>query len=250
MKKSKIRYDRIAICVVLLALLIFCVFGIVRIVRDRFAAEQVNGSEHTKLPRESKKEDCFTVVVDAGHGGEEDSGCVSVDNTRMEKNDVLELAFLIEDNLKKHSGVAVLMTRTDDVAVSLEERCEIANENNADLFVSVHRNSAISGNGIEAWINKTSPIPDNILATRILSALEKVGVSKNRGVSSGYREDPDSNYHVNGGTQCPSCLLELGFLTNEADNRDFDEKKKQYAAAISDAIVQTGIELGVYLPKS
>lgn len=249
MRKRRARYDRILLCAALLLVLpVCCVFCTLhgRNAKPETAANDSAAPSDSGLTSEPVPIDLFTVVIDAGHGGEEDPGCISADGARMEKDDVLTISKLIESNLRSYPDIQVLMTRSTDVFVTLDDRCAIANDNNADLFVAVHRNSAPSGSGIEAWISNTTSGADHVLAEHILQALERVGVTENRGVSEGFRGEPDSNYRVNSGTRCPSCLLEVGFLTDAADNADFDLKKGQYAEAIAGAIVQTGTELGLY----
>ncbi len=91
------------------------------------------------------------IVLDPGHGGH-DTGTVGPGGL-MEKDLVLHLAkelkILLEDNL----GAEVIMTRTDDTFISLEERTAIANQHKADLFLSIHANSAMSRNisGVETY---------------------------------------------------------------------------------------------------
>lgn len=186
--------------------------------------------------------DAKTVCIDAGHGGTS-SGATSGDGKRLEKDDTLRLSLLVRDILEER-GYEVVMTRDDDSDVSLEERCKIANKNRASLFVSIHRNASDSnGKGMEMWIHSSNPTDDTLLAENILSNLEAVGISANRGIHSGYREGAELNYYINRHTKMPSCLAEIGFITNENDNKDFDKKISVYAEAIADGIESTLLEM-------
>ena len=83
-------------------------------------------------------------VIDAGHGGK-DPGGVSRDKATYEKNLVLDIAKRFGNKIKeKYPDVKVIYTRSTDVYVALNERAEIANRNNADLFISIHTNAAAS----------------------------------------------------------------------------------------------------------
>src|ERR1700752_3987207 len=81
-----------------------------------------------------------TIVIDPGHGGK-DPGCNGVSHKEKDVSlaVALKLGKLIEDNLK---DVKVIFTRKTDVFVELEDRAKIANDNNADLFISIHCNAA------------------------------------------------------------------------------------------------------------
>lgn len=176
------------------------------------------------------------VCLDAGHGGS-DSGAVSKDGKRFEKDDDLALTLKIKENLEAQ-GVTVVLTRDDDSYVSLGDRCRIANRKRCDLFVSVHRNSADSGaSGIEAWISNTAGTSESRIAGEIVKAVCAVTEQANRGVKRGYRGNAVGNYYVNSDTKMPSLLLECGFISNESDNSVFDSTLDETAKAIADAIV-------------
>lgn len=81
----------------------------------------------------------FTLVIDAGHGGR-DKGALGVHS--YEKNINLAVALEFGEMVKRNlGGVDVVFTRDKDVYLTLQERCDIANKRNGDLFVSIHTNS-------------------------------------------------------------------------------------------------------------
>lgn len=182
-----------------------------------------------------KNNNKIVVCIDAGHGGD-DVGAIL--DKRYEKDDTLEIAKLVKKYLRKQN-VKVVMTRKKDKSLSLEERCKIANNKKADFFVSIHRNSAKTGNGIEIWCNSNKREEDTNLANTIIEKLQNTEIQKNRGVKYGTINGEDSDYYVLKNTNMPSCLIELGFITDEKDNQLLDSHKKEYAKAIADGIVQT-----------
>lgn len=178
----------------------------------------------------------YIVCIDPGHGGSETGAC-SENNKRLEKDDNLALSLKVKSSLEA-KDVKVIMTREDDSTVSLKERCVIANNGNADLFVSLHRNSSSDGTGMEVWIKDKPSEEETALAEDILDELVSVSKLTKRGVKKGYRNKSGNNYYVNGNTKMPSCLVEVGFISNEEDNKNFDENIDKYAEVIADAIFE------------
>jgi N-acetylmuramoyl-L-alanine amidase len=80
-----------------------------------------------------------TIVIDPGHGGEENG---SKGGGTIEKAVTLDVARRVKTLIEARLGLRVLLTREDDRAVSLDERASLANNNKADLFVSLHANAA------------------------------------------------------------------------------------------------------------
>jgi len=190
------------------------------------------------LVRESKKVDIteLTVCIDAGHGGN-DRGTEF--EGRFEKDDNVRLALEVGKKLKE-KGFKVIYTRKSDAYLSLEERVDFANKKKASYFLSLHRNSAENEvSGVEAWISTTATLKEQTIAECILEEINKIGYGDNRGVKRGYQGDPLQNYHVNAGSEMPSCLLEMGFMSTPVDNELFDMNFSAYAQAIAD-----GIEIG------
>ncbi len=109
------------------------------------AGRYVVGFSDSKLSSSSKKEEGssskkhrYRVVIDAGHGGK-DTGAVY--NNKIEKFIVFSIASKLKKRLKA-KGFKVYMTRDDDTFVKLPKRTEFANNQKADIFVSIHANAA------------------------------------------------------------------------------------------------------------
>lgn len=253
-RKRKVYWNRIIIAVLLLIFLIFGIVQLVKSIAGHFgkdnkpaAVESVSSQGDDDYAKENGEEQMqlqFKVCIDAGHG-DYDGGTANADNTRIEKDDNLRIALLVEKYLKE-AGANVVMIRNDDTFVDLGDRCEIANDAKADLFVSLHRNSYDGEmSGVEIWVHNKEPKEDTQLAQNIMAQLSAAGISNNRGVRFGYVGLPNDNYYVNADTKMPSCLVELGFITDETDNRLFDENIESFAKAIGDGIIQTAKDLGV-----
>lgn len=178
----------------------------------------------------------FTVCLDAGHGGN-DPGCAT--GERQESDDNLTLALAVQKELQRQ-GVQVLMTRTDDTYLTLEERCSKANAQGVDYFLSFHRNIADgSACGVEIWRSHSAGEESISLSENLLSALDSAGIQRNRGVHIGSQSSETQDYYVLRGTQMPCALLEMGFLDNTEDNHLFDSNQRAYARAIAQAVMET-----------
>ena len=101
------------------------------------------------VSREAKPRGYYKVFIDAGHGGT-DPGSLGCGYRESDIN--LQVAKKVESKLKS-KGIDVKMSRSSDIYYSLSERSEMANNYGADLFVSIHQNSAEqkSANGIETY---------------------------------------------------------------------------------------------------
>jgi N-acetylmuramoyl-L-alanine amidase len=195
-----------------------------------------------------------TVVIDPGHGGIDDG-------TKYfglaEKNMTLDVAQRL-DSLLKGLGVNTLMTRTDDVYVSLPRRAELANgvadENANAIFVSIHFNqsSGESVDGIETYYaDKKIPPPDDWtwigyfnhpedesldrgenLAADVQTAVVTHMGETNRGIKS-------RSLFVTRHTRMPAILVEGGFLSNKIENQSLrnDAYREQIAEGIAAGIM-------------
>ncbi|SDA15792.1 N-acetylmuramoyl-L-alanine amidase [Ruminococcus sp. YE71] len=280
-KKKKIYWNRIAVAVFMLLLMIYGMSRVVKhfsesaknknvtakantFVFDSTETAEAETSETTKYTEQVKADAPsgtasvtegtaeaqgreLKVCIDAGHG-DIDLGN-SDGNGSFEKDENLEMALLVRDCLQK-KGVTVVMTRETDSNISRTDRCTLANTSGADFFVSIHRGGSDSvyyygTPGIIAWVNNMHPSYDTALAQNILRALDAVGVSQDMGVYYGYDGSADSNYEINTNTVMPSCQIELGSMLVSDDNDNFAANKQAYAEAIASGIIKTAVELGV-----
>ncbi|MDK2868629.1 MAG: N-acetylmuramoyl-L-alanine amidase [Clostridiales bacterium] len=172
------------------------------------------------------------IVIDPGHGGH-DSGAVGT--LAKEKDLALQASLSLENQLKQ-LGFKVYMTRSKDEYPGLYDRADIANDLNADLFVSVHINAHTNtaATGVEVLCNSESMTGGKGLAT----AIQKELVSDLNAVDRGVVQRP--NLVVLRETKMPSVLCELGFISNESDQAKLMDPAylDKAAGAIVDGIVK------------
>ncbi|MBR6306554.1 MAG: N-acetylmuramoyl-L-alanine amidase [Bacteroidales bacterium] len=117
-----------------------------------------------------------TVVIDPGHGGK-DAGCISRDKKTYEKNIVLDVSKRLAEKISSaYPDVAVLMTRSNDTFVELENRAVVANKAGADLFISIHVNAVEKGtaaNGYSIHCLGQSKIKGNDLYSKNLDLVKR-----------------------------------------------------------------------------
>lgn len=188
------------------------------------------------------------VVIDAGHGGQ-DTGTIGPTGY-TEKELVLDVASRLKELISANLGAEVVMTRTKDVFVPLETRTAIANQHEADLFISIHANSSKvkSVRGVETFVlnittsrevldtaareNATSGglihelddivkkimMRDKVDESRDLAQhiQKSLAALKGSGPDRGVKEAP---FVVLIGANMPSVLAEIGFISNPSDER-------------------------------
>ena len=170
------------------------------------------------------------VVVDAGHGGS-DPGAVS--DGRREKDDNLALALAVGSILAEN-GVDVVYTRTDDTYETPFQKAQKGNQEGADLFISIHRNSSPEKDqysGVETLLYDESGIKKE-LAENINRELAKEGFQ-----NLGIRERP--GLVVLRRTRMPAALIEVGLINTQADNELLDQNFDGVVRAIADGILMT-----------
>lgn len=183
-----------------------------------------------------------TVVLDPGHGGNQRIGGSSPNNATgpnglLEKDLTLDVARRTRDLLRNHARV--ILTRDDDVNLSLSARAAVARNNDAALFISIHFNgfSDRTVDGTVAFIARQPNPLSRALAQSLVDRVVSVTNVRNRGVKQKNfgvllpsRHAPDTGV----------CLLEVAFLTNasQAQRLEASEYRDQIAGAIAEAVRQ------------
>jgi N-acetylmuramoyl-L-alanine amidase len=207
------------------------------------------------------------IVIDPGHGGH-DTGTIGPTGLK-EKDVVLDVGKRLKKLIEEKAGAEVVMTRTDDTFIPLEERTAVANEKAADLFISIHANASRSqrARGIETYyLNFTSDRDALEVAARenattqesvheLQNLIKKIAMTEkieesqefatqvqrevySRLVKAGSKQRnrgvKKAPFVVLIGANMPSILTEVSFLTNPYDERMM--KKAEHRERIADAL--------------
>jgi len=183
-----------------------------------YAADEARPHPRDKAPGD------ITVVLDPGHGGPVDLGCISPHGW-CEKEANLLLAKAVEEELGR-LGYKVVMTREEDKALPLYERPKTIYTAKADAFISIHHNAPAAdrdaGNIRYAAVYSWNPIGE---------AMAKA-ISKRMGEARSMH----ANFAVTRNPEVPSCLVEADFITHpEGEETAWDkESRSRMAAAIAE----------------
>ncbi|MCI8585430.1 MAG: N-acetylmuramoyl-L-alanine amidase [Lachnospiraceae bacterium] len=220
--------------ILVLAVLLLIIFLAVR--SALWVWGRMNGSEEAFVGARIiedlgfEKDDRVVIVLDAGHGGR-DQGTSSGDILEKEIN--LRVAERLEKVLKEQD-VKVLLTRTDDTKVGLEDRAKYANEQEADIFVSIHCNYCEEDagvNGLECYYREDSE-EGKTLAEQIIEGISADDAIACRGTRT-------ANFRVLTKTDMPAVLVEIGYLSNQGERGKLTDESYQelLAGRLADGIL-------------
>lgn len=175
-----------------------------------------------------KANEKFIVVIDAGHGGQ-DNGHLN------EKEIVLNVSNMLQS--LSNDKLQIITTRDSDVFLTLKERIDFINKQNPDLVISLHcnANTNTAKGGVEAYYYESDNYQQYSKSMEygsfISSKLLELGFSE-------VRLSP-ADFVILRELQSPAFLLELGFLTNESDNLKLNNvlTQKEIAKVIYDGIL-------------
>lgn len=182
----------------------------------------------------SKPLEGITVVIDPGHGGK-DVGALGVGGTAgpIEKEINFAAAYTTMQRLKS-MGATVYLTRSDDSVLALDDRLALAQQNDADFFISFHHNSTAESRnsyetaGLEIYYHEQL---SKSFAENLMERLSVTLNRQNRGVIESY-------YRVTRITYAPAVLVELGYIPNPVEYESLCSPFELYktACAVSSAI--------------
>ena len=181
------------------------------------------------------------VMLDAGHGGLSMTGTALADNSVAEKTVTLAIAYKTKQMLEM-KGAQVLMTRTMDTALSLEERTKIQSSANPDIFVSIHcdgtDNIADAGTHTFYFRPYSQPLA-NAINTSLTSVYQTyIYVPTDTNYAKVDKSIKFYPFFVTRLNHCPSVLVETGFMTNPVEGQILASDNAQYwiAKGISDGV--------------
>lgn len=191
---------------------------------ESVASQDLTGSQYARSISNISE---ATIVIDAGHGGR-DSGAVSADNSIFEKDITLSTAILLRNRLQD-AGANVILSRSSDEFVSLDDRVITGHNYQADLFISLHYDAIEVANSMSGTTTYYYSESNLELANTVNRYLAQLGPLKNNGVRHG-------NYYVLRANKQPSILLELGYMNSDIDIQHIDTLA--YQSTIVEAVYQ------------
>ncbi|GGC93904.1 N-acetylmuramoyl-L-alanine amidase [Enterococcus wangshanyuanii] len=169
----------------------------------------------------------MTIVLNPGHGGD-DTGAISNDGWIYEKEVTLETAEVIKSALEE-KGSTVILTRDEDIAEDLSEICTVSQQNNADLFISLHYDSSENMNEATGTTTYYYYEAYADLAEAVNQSLSENLPLQNRGIDYG-------NYQVLRENTQPALLLELGYMNSDYDLEIFNTEA--YQMKVANALIE------------
>jgi N-acetylmuramoyl-L-alanine amidase len=178
------------------------------------------------IPPPRRNDGRLVVIIDPGHGGK-DSGALGIGGIQ-EKYIILPIGIRVAQILQQN-GVQAVMTRNSDYFVTLQGRVDMADRANADVFVSIHANSAGASrpdvSGLETYYYDSGLGLARIVQNSILQSVSV----RDRGVRK-------ARFYVLRKSSMPSILVETGYLTGQEDAAKL--QSPQYQAQMADAIAR------------
>ena len=208
-----------------------------------------------------------TIIIDPGHGGE-DYGAMGPSGIK-EKDINLNIAKALEKLIAQRMGARVILTRRDDKFVPLDERTAIANENNGDMFISIHANASYrkGADGVETYFlsinasdddakrvaafentissvgRETTNADSDDLKMILMDMVQTEFLNESSHLAEAIQENlcnilkvgnrgiKQAPFIVLAGTAMPAVLVEVGFISNANEEKRLAQKETQEVIA-------------------
>jgi|TARA_B110000495_G_C23023079_1_gene607321 N-acetylmuramoyl-L-alanine amidase len=171
----------------------------------------------------------ITLVIDAGHGGTDPGNLRSDTGLKQEKDLNLSMALQFGDYVEMYLGheVEIIYTRKTDTFIELIDRIKVANDINANYFISIHCNSSTKTEvfGTETHIHNLNTKKSSELANMVESQFQNKAGRSSRGVK--LKTDRRYNLQVLKDSKMPAILVETGFMTNKEEEIYLNSEKGQ-----------------------
>ena len=165
------------------------------------------------------------ILIDVGHGGKDPGSYGRTPDSKMEGERNLNLALLLENELKK-TGATVIMNRTADVTLATDSRCEQLKKLQPDYCISIHHNALSNpkANGFGAYHGSTFSYNGAIFVNE---------TTKQADIYGKCREEQWHFFYLARMTACPVILTENGFITNYEDSVGIEDHATNVKKAIA-----------------
>ena len=232
----------ISLCIVLIG-----VFQLTKGVGSfiKTATSKIDAQSTEEIPEATKQFDVseeassntkkYTIFIDPGHGGD-DKGFKSNSTENYEKDLTLRIGKKVASKLSSYDDVNVLISRSDDVNLTNEERLEQAVSQKADILVSLQMNTEgtnkTSASGMEVYYKKDDVNNASELATYVHDSILAYVSLKDRGIGA-------STDGILKNANMTAIMIRCGFISNPEEEKNFTDEKflNEYADGVAQGIL-------------
>ena len=246
-KKNKVSKTKVGILVVGICIALSSVFlvtkGIGGLIKN--VTSKIDAQTKEEVPEATKQFDVseeassntkrYTIFIDPGHGGD-DKGFKSNATENYEKDLTLLIGKKVASNLSSYNDVNVLISRSDDVNLTNEERLEQAVSQKADILVSIQMNTEgtnkTSASGMEVYYKNNEANNASELATYVHDSILSYVSLKDRGIGQ-------STDGILRNANMTAIMIRCGFISNPEEEKNFTDEKflTEYADGLSQGIL-------------
>ena len=246
-KKNKVSKTKVGILVVGICIALSSVFLVTKDIGGliKNVTSKIDAQTKEEVPEATKQFDVseesssstkrYTIFIDPGHGGD-DKGFKSNATENYEKDLTLLIGKKVASKLSSYNDVNVLISRSDDVNLTNEERLEQAVSQKADILVSIQMNTEgtnkTSASGMEVYYKNNEANNASELATYVHDSILSYVSLKDRGIGQ-------STDGILKNANMTAIMIRCGFISNPEEEKNFTDEKflNEYADGLSQGIL-------------